>query len=56
MIGHKRIPSREGGVERVVEKISVRLCVEQKESERQRRIWRSRNGEMKIKQQRYGGS
>ena len=25
MIGHKRIPSREGGVERVVEKISVRL-------------------------------
>lgn len=25
MIGHKRIPSREGGVERVVEKLSVRL-------------------------------
>ena len=26
MIGHKRIPSREGGVERVVEELAVRMA------------------------------
>lgn len=32
MIGHKRIPSREGGVEIVVEQLSIRTCKKRKSS------------------------